>query len=383
VVDSDTTVYVWEADQLLVGRPIIVGRQRIGGVSVGLSTLPLQTKISAAQTQGIVLGAAAAAIGALLSLILSRSIIQPLEALTAATRSITAGDLSQRLTVHGGDELAILASGFNTMSDRLRDTIASLKQQAIELQAANEKVSESSRLKSEFLSTMSHELRTPLNAIIGFSGIMLEGMSGQIDSTAQYMVEAIYNSSQHLLSLINNVLDLSKIEAGRLEIVSAPLDTREVIDQWKMQMDILAKQKGLRFEVQVDPTLPNILYGDRERISQITINLLSNAFKFTDHGDVFLNVGWQDKVLIIRVTDTGIGIPPNALDYIFEEFRQVDGSSQRSQNGTGLGLPIVRKLCKAMGGNVLVNSKLGAGSVFTVMLPMALPVKTEPVPEQG
>jgi signal transduction histidine kinase len=256
------------------------------------------------------------------------------------------------------------------MAAQLRVTIANLKQQAVELQALNEKVSESSRLKSEFLSTMSHELRTPLNAIIGFSGILLEGMAGQIDNTARYMIEATYTSSQNLLSLINNVLDISKIEAGRLEIVTTPFQSRDMIDQWKTQTEILAKQKGLVFEVKLDSALPLSLNGDRERITQIAINLLSNAFKFTDRGRVTMDVGWQDSTFTLRVSDTGIGIPPHALSYIFDEFRQVDASAQRSQNGTGLGLAIVRKLCSAMGGNIFVNSKLGEGSIFTVTLPM-------------
>jgi signal transduction histidine kinase len=239
-----------------------------------------------------------------------------------------------------------------------------------ELQVANAKVLEASRLKSEFLATMSHELRTPLNAVIGFSGIMLEGMAGKIDDQAHYMVQAIYDSSNNLLRLINDVLDLSKIEAGRMELVVGPLSIPDMVTQWQSQMDVIAQQKGLPFDVEVNQAVPPTLYGDKDRIRQIVVNLLSNAFKFTESGGVRLEVGWERESLVVRVCDTGVGIPPHALQYIFDEFRQVDSSAQRQYGGTGLGLAIVRRLCLMMGGNVQVSSKLGEGSVFTVLLPL-------------
>jgi len=239
-----------------------------------------------------------------------------------------------------------------------------------ELQIANAKVLEASRLKSEFLATMSHELRTPLNAVIGFAGIMLEGMAGQIDDSARHMIKNIYDSSHNLLNLINDALDLSKIEAGRMELVIAPLSLYDLIRQWQSQMAVIAEKKGLPFEVELDPSVPEMLLGDKDRIRQIVANLLSNAFKFTSSGQVRLEVKWENEALVIRVCDTGIGIPPHALGYIFDEFRQVDSSSQRVYGGTGLGLAIVRRLCLMMGGSVQVSSKLGEGSVFTVNLPL-------------
>jgi signal transduction histidine kinase len=196
-------------------------------------------------------------------------------------------------------------------------------------------------------------------------------MAGQIDDQARYMVQAIYDSSHTLLRLINDVLDLSKIEAGRMELVVAPLSIPDLVEQWQAQMEVIARQKGLPFDVEVDPAVPQLLYGDKDRIRQIVVNLLSNAFKFTESGQVKLEVGWDSEALVIRVCDTGVGIPPHALTYIFDEFRQVDSSSQRQYGGTGLGLAIVRRLCLMMGGNVQVSSKIGEGSVFTVSLPLA------------
>ncbi|MEO8607876.1 MAG: ATP-binding protein [Chloroflexota bacterium] len=264
-------------------------------------------------------------------------------------------------------------------NDRRRQIAAALEQTRkandalgeanTELTKANALATESARLKSEFMSTMSHELRTPLNAMLGFCGILLEGMGGEIDDDARHMVERVNANSSRLLTLINEVLDLAKIEAGRMELMTRPFSPRTLSEQWQSQMHVLAQQKGLTFTIDVDPTLPDTIYGDSDRITQIVINLLSNAFKFTEKGGVKLDLSREDSNWILRVTDSGVGIPPHAINYIFDEFRQVDGSSRRVYGGTGLGLAIVRNLCLMMKGNVKVTSELNKGSVFTVTLP--------------
>jgi signal transduction histidine kinase len=184
------------------------------------------------------------------------------------------------------------------------------------------------------------------------------------------MIERVSSNSERLLNLINSVLDVAKIEAGRLEIQSEPLDPRQLIQKWQTQMSVLAQKKGLSLDVDIDPSLPRELYGDSERLSQIGINLLSNAVKFTEKGGVKLSVGCSDSSWSIQVADTGIGIPPHALNYIFDEFRQVDGSTSRVYGGSGLGLAIVRNLCGMMDGNIKVASELDKGSIFTVTLPL-------------
>lgn len=246
-----------------------------------------------------------------------------------------------------------------------------------ELAIANAKAMETTRLKSEFLATMSHELRTPLNAILGFTGIMLQGIRGQIDPEATRMLTRIDSNSQRLLTLINHVLDLSKIEAGRTEIVQKPFALRTLVEQWQAQVGTLAKEKGLAFEVEIDSTLPEMLIGDAERLTQIAVNLLGNAFKFTDKGEVRLKVGRNDQEWSIVVRDTGIGIPPHALGYIFDEFRQVDGSSKRIYGGSGLGLTITNNLVRMMNGRIQVESELNKGSVFTVTLPLITAATSE------
>lgn len=247
-----------------------------------------------------------------------------------------------------------------------------------ELAVAQKQAEEAGRLKSEFLATMSHELRTPLNAIIGYTEIQLEGMAGPLNDEQKDYQSRVLRNGEHLLGLINNILDLSKIEAGRLEIQEQPFK----VDQWAnallLQVTGLADSKNLALSHQFDPKLPGTLLGDPARLTQITLNLMSNAIKFTEEGQVSLHLDKvNDKEWQISVKDTGIGIPPHLQETIFEEFRQVDGSSKRQHEGTGLGLAIVRKLVGAMKGTVRVVSTVGQGSEFIVTLPLLQPAEQE------
>ncbi len=247
---------------------------------------------------------------------------------------------------------------------------ATVEERTRDLVIAKELAETANRTKSEFLANMSHELRTPLNAVTGYTSIILDGMGGEIDEEARYMLRRVYANSDHLLGLINQLLDLSKIEAGRIEISEEAFDPRALAQRWYNQVSVLAEEKLLAFELQVDPLVPQTLYGDTERISQVVLNLLSNAIKFTSKGTVRLVVGCAEQNLQIAVSDTGIGIPPHALDYIFDKFRQADASTARQHGGTGLGLAIARTLSQLMNGTISVQSELGKGSVFTVRLPL-------------
>ncbi|MEQ8677034.1 MAG: histidine kinase N-terminal 7TM domain-containing protein [Aggregatilineales bacterium] len=256
----------------------------------------------------------------------------------------------------------------------LRD-ITQLKDTNRELQEARIKADEAARLKSEFLATMSHELRTPLNSILGYTGLLEMGVMGEIDDKVAHAVKRIDESGNYLLLLINNILDLAKVEAGRIDIVEEPTDVREMVAAWGEQVSVLADNKGLDLKLSIQPELPQKIYADKDRLSQIALNLLSNAVKFTEQGSITLEVavnGGQNWM--IRVNDTGIGIPPDAQQYIFDEFRQVRGQDQPAiGGGTGLGLAIVRKLANRMAGSVSVESELSKGSTFIVKLPL-LPV---------
>jgi signal transduction histidine kinase/uncharacterized membrane protein len=242
-----------------------------------------------------------------------------------------------------------------------------------DLEKATAQALESTRLKSEFLATMSHELRTPLNAVIGYAEIMGAGMSGPMNQEQEDYNNRILVNAENLLLLINDILDLSKIESGRIELAHKPLDVRSLMTGITYQVNALITSKQLEFKVDIHPDLPVSLMGDSDRLKQIIMNLISNAVKFTDDGGKItvevapLPAGnrWE-----IAVIDTGIGIPLHAQQTIFEEFRQVDGSHQRKHKGTGLGLSIVRKLCVLMGGGIRVKSQPGEGSTFYVTLPL-------------
>jgi signal transduction histidine kinase len=199
---------------------------------------------------------------------------------------------------------------------------------------------------------------------------MLGGMGIELSSRAEEMVRRVSSNSKRLLSLINDFLDLSRIESGRLELVQEPLSPTTLAQKWQKEVGILAEGKGIAFGVDVDPSLPEIVYGDEDALSKIAVNLLGNAFKFTRQGSVSLYLGRDDDKWTIIVSDTGIGIPPHAREYIFDEFRQVDSSSKREFGGTGLGLALVQKLSRALGGSVSLQSEVGAGSTFTVTLPL-------------
>lgn len=239
------------------------------------------------------------------------------------------------------------------------------------LAQARKQAEEATRLKSQFLATMSHELRTPLNAIIGYTEIQLAGMTGTLSDEQHDYQTRILKNADHLLMLINDILDISKIEAGRTELINKPFILDDLLQTIHDQMAGLAAEKSLRLNIERDTRLPDRLMGDPERIKQILINLLSNAIKFTQQGHIQLLVrqygrdAWE-----LIVEDSGIGIAPHMQEVIFEEFRQVDNSSSRSIGGTGLGLTIVRKLALMMGGNIRLKSQLREGSTFTIILPL-------------
>jgi len=252
-----------------------------------------------------------------------------------------------------------------------------ISETAQNLRIATAKAKEASRTKSEFLANVSHELRTPLNAIIGFSDMLLMGMSGDLNESQRHKVERLKENGNRLLSLVNNILDITRIEAKRIEIINKPFSPRALIKRLQSQMEPLARQSGLEFNATVDEAIPETLLGDEVRVEQVITNLLSNAFKFTPKGSVSVNIRINpgDKTWSVVVADTGIGIAPHAQEIIFEEFRQVDGSFTRAYKGSGLGLAIARNLVRIMSGEIKVESELGKGSTFTVTLPLLQEVR--------
>ena len=238
-----------------------------------------------------------------------------------------------------------------------------------EIQEKSRQLEVASRHKSEFLANMSHELRTPLNAIIGFTRIVMRRSQEKLEPLQYENLEKILASGQHLLALINSILDLSKIEAGRIEVHPGHVGLAPVLEQCVRTVEPLVKADTVRLVKEFDQTLSEI-YVDEEKLRQIIINLLSNAAKFTERGSIRLQAHAANGSVAIAVADTGTGIPADKLSLIFEEFEQADASSTRVHGGTGLGLAIARRLARLMGGDIAVESTLGSGSTFTLTLPL-------------
>ena len=240
-----------------------------------------------------------------------------------------------------------------------------------EIEDKSRQLETASRLKSEFLANMSHELRTPLNAVIGFSEVLLQRMFGDLNAKQDEYLKDIYASGQHLLSLINDILDLSKIEAGRMELFSAPFHLPSALDNAVTLVRERASRHGVALRVDVDPGLAEVV-GDERKVKQVLLNLLSNAVKFTpEGGTIGLKAGRRDAGVEISVSDTGIGIAAEDQVTIFEEFRQVGSDETRKQEGTGLGLTLAKKFVELHGGRIWVESEPGRGSTFTFTLPLS------------
>ena len=307
----------------------------------------------------IVIGFAVASIGLALVLgyVISWSLIDPVQRMDTRLREIAAGDFSRHVAVVNRDELGALAANLNRMNDELGRVYR-------ELAAA-------SRHKSEFLANVSHELRTPMNAILGFNELILDGIYGDVPSEVKVPLTDIQNSGKHLLRLINNVLDLSKIEAGRMELTPAEYLVQDTVERVRASLGSLAAQKGVDFVTAVPPDLPTAL-ADAGRITQCLMNLAGNALKFTREGRVEIAVELRGDLLYYRVTDTGIGIAEGQLDTIFGEFHQGDATITREFGGTGLGLSITKKIVEMHGGRIWVESELGKGSSFCFVIPLRL-----------
>jgi signal transduction histidine kinase/HAMP domain-containing protein len=250
--------------------------------------------------------------------------------------------------------------------------LASQASVAIQKAQLYEAAQEADRLKSAFLASMSHELRTPLNSIIGFTGILLQGLVGPLNDEQQKQLGMVMNSARHLLALINDVLDISKIEAGELELALEPFDVGQAIQRAVQIVTPLADRKGLRLIVEASPEVDRIV-GDRRRVEQILINLANNACKFTDAGQVRIRSEIVNSRLVTQVIDTGIGIRPEDVGKLFKPFRQIDTGVARRHEGTGLGLAICDRLVTMMGGKIWVESRWGEGSTFTFTLPLTNP----------
>lgn len=292
---------------------------------------------------------------------LSKSRVSP-EGLLKTLRSAIRIDRAEK-------EVALANKRLQESNQLLRQQNQELEKQRQQIQLQNLQLQEAYRLKSQFLATMSHELRTPMNAIMGFSQILLRQYPDPLTNKQLDIVQRVFNNSQNLLTMLDEVLDFSKLEAGQLQLAPSELDLAAFIPLTAEELRSLAMQKNLKLQVCVQLNDP-VIFNDRISLRQILVNLLSNAIKFTDTGEVTVKV-WEinPEQIAIAIEDTGIGIAPEHFGTIFEAFRQVDQTLTRKHPGTGLGLAITNSLVKMMNGTINVNSELGKGSIFQVEFP--------------
>jgi PAS domain S-box-containing protein len=255
-------------------------------------------------------------------------------------------------------------------AEMLRHTNRQLREQAEILEGVNHELREATRAKDQFLAVMSHELRTPINAVIGYTDLLDMELKGELNADQKAMLGRIRATSGHLLGLINQVLDLAKVASGQLDVVLAPVDAGEVVRGCSVQLEAMAAGKGLALEIDLDSDCDLTVMADETRLSQVVLNLLSNAVKFTDEGWVRTTVRRIEEKVCIEVSDTGPGIDRAQHDRIFEEFYQAESDLARKAGGTGLGLPIARRLTRLMGGEIRLESEAGEGARFRIELPV-------------
>jgi len=308
-------------------------------------------------SRNLFIGVAAGAIvlALLLGFVLSWSVIGPIQSIDTRLAAIASGDFSGHVNVTNRDELGALADNVNRMND--------------ELQRLYKALETTSQHKSDFLANMSHELRTPLNAIIGFSQVLRDGISGEVNAQQAEYLDDIVTSANHLLALINDVLDLSKVEAGQVELQVAPFSLRDALERGVSMVREQATTNGVQVALHANGGLDAVT-GDERRIRQVIFNLLSNAVKFTEEGGL-VDVGAEQRngKVEVSVTDTGPGIAREDLDRIFEEFQQTEAGA-RQHEGTGLGLALSKRFVEMHGGRIWCESELGKGSTFHFTLPV-------------
>jgi signal transduction histidine kinase len=310
-------------------------------------------------------------------------IVKPVKHLKEVADAISMGEMKVRSEIQTGDEFEDLSHAFNRMlrnlsdiQDQSRKANADLDRKVDELAQLNLALFESNRVKSDFLATMSHELRTPLNGILGFSDVLL---SSDLNEKQKRWVQNIHTSGQQLLNLINDILDLAKLEASKMIPRIKEFNLQDVCVGMINMFRPLAEKKNIDLRTHIDPDIPTLTQDDA-KIQQILQNLLSNAIKFTPEGGlVHLKAEVDGRDVVLKIIDTGVGIAPEEQELVFQKFRQSGNPLTREHAGTGLGLSIVRELSKLLGGDVTLQSELGRGSTFTVRLPMEFKGENRPM----
>lgn len=294
----------------------------------------------------------------LIFVLMQRILGKPLQKLVEAADQISNNNYAHRVEMENNSELQDLAFAFNKMADNIQ-------KDAIHLKEAKESAEKASEARMEFLAKMSHEIRTPLNAIIGFSDVIAEDLD---EPTQKESMDIVVNSGKHLLNLVNEILDIAKIDSDQMKLESQPFSIRAIVGDIKNLFYLSAKEKSVELSYEVDVDVPSMYVGDAHRVRQMLINLVSNAVKFTDQGSIEILVSHEGPETVIRVVDTGMGIPEEMQDSIFDAYTQSHSSIASMYGGTGLGLAISRRIARMMGGDIFIKSEVGKGSCFELRL---------------
>ncbi|HEY8910194.1 MAG TPA: response regulator [Desulfosporosinus sp.] len=337
--------------------------------SENLKTLEIRTYLAIS-----IGGLIATLLAILISFITSLSITRPIKILIGSIEQIIDDNTQQPISLKTDKDLTVLIAYFNKMQEAIQEREERLKKKNEALKVQMNEANDANKLKSQFLANMSHELRTPLNSIIGFTTRVIKKSGDKLPPIQLENLEIVNEEAHHLLDLINSLLDYSKIEAGKMDVHPEAFNLIKVIDEVNTMTKTLMTGKPITYtqEFYSVETIP--IVSDRIKIKQIIINLLSNAIKYSEEGVITLSVEEKASDFCLKVEDEGVGIAPENLDNIFDEFRQIDGSYTRKIGGTGLGLSITKKLVKMLGGKLEVTSTLGVGSCFTVYLPKEVPM---------
>lgn len=301
--------------------------------------------------------------------VISTNLVRSINRLISTTTAFAQGNLKVRANTDSFNEIAAVGQSFNDMADQLEYLVEQMSGQLLETMTAREQAERADKVKSAFLASMSHELRTPLNSIINFTRFVADGDTGPVNEQQKELLTEVVGSGKHLLNLINDVLDMSKIDAGSLKLfVEDNVNVNTLIQNALKTAESLLIGKPVRLQTDIQPDLP-IMRGDKQRVTQILLNILSNACKFTEEGFIRVVAAQADDEIYIAISDTGPGIAPEDRALVFEAFKQTH-TGLRQAGGTGLGMPITKSLAEAHGGKLWLESDFGKGSTFYLTLPI-------------
>ncbi|MCV6639205.1 response regulator [Candidatus Albibeggiatoa sp. nov. NOAA] len=371
------TQMLWQTERYLdIASPIMSSGQLIGWARVGISTNHVVENLKVATRNGLLYTILAILVGIVFAVLMARGLTAGMKNLLDVTDKVRQGERQVRADETRYDEVGRLGTAFNEM-------VIAIDKSDRELTIAKEAAEESNRAKSQFIANMSHELRTPLNAIIGYSDMLHDEIEDLEPDEIAPDLAKINAAGRHLLSLINDILDLSKIESGKMEIYNETFDIQKVLEEVIVTVQILLEQRHNTLAFDCEPNI-GLMHSDVTKVRQILLNLLSNASKFTENGTVGLKVRkqWIGDIewISFSITDTGIGISREQQKKLFKAFSQVDASTTRKYGGTGLGLLITKRFAEMMGGQVSVESELGRGSTFVVRFPTKM-ASRQTIPE--